>query len=111
LPDVLFEFDSARLTRGARGTVGEIADVLRAHPERLISVEGHTDSSGTVEYNSRLSEQRARSVASELSMDGVSRRNIRVRGFGESQPVSSNRTEAGRSRNRRVEVVIENEAR
>lgn len=111
LPDVLFEFDSARLTPEARRTAHEIAEVVATVPGRLISVEGHTDSTGTLEYNQRLSQDRARSTADELVAEGVSRRQIHTRGFGETQPIASNKTEAGRGRNRRVEVIIENSAR
>lgn len=108
LPDVLFEFDSAHLTGPARSTVKDIAEVLSGYPERRVSVEGHTDSVGTVQYNIKLSEERARSVASDLSAYGVARKKITTRGLGEGDPIASNRTEAGRQRNRRVEVIIEN---
>lgn len=108
LPDVLFEFNSYALTREARNIVSDIAKVVRDTRGRRISVEGHTDSIGTTAYNQKLSEQRARSVADDLVASGVSRGVVRVRGFGESNPIASNNTEAGRKRNRRVEVVIEN---
>lgn len=108
LPDVLFQFDSHQLRNDAFRAVGEIAKVVQDYPERKISVEGHTDSVGTIKYNQRLSEARARSVADELVAQGVSRRRIATYGYGESDPISSNRTEAGRSRNRRVEVIIMN---
>lgn len=108
LPDVLFEFDSARLTGDARGTVGEIAGVVKNYEGRRVAVEGHTDSVGTVSYNLRLSQDRARSVANELVAHGLSNRNIVTRGLGESDPIASNLNESGRSRNRRVEVIIEN---
>lgn len=108
LPDILFEFNKARLTPEAVRTAHEITEVLRSAQDRLISVEGHTDSMGTVAYNQHLSEQRARSVASELVASGVSRQRISTRGFGESAPIASNSTEDGRQRNRRVEVIIQN---
>lgn len=108
LPDVLFEFDSARLTGDARRVVGDISDALRQAPGRTVSIEGHTDSIGTLEYNQTLSEARARSVASELVVQGVARGKIATRGYGESQPIASNKTDSGRQRNRRVEVIIEN---
>jgi len=108
LPDVLFEFDKSNLRSDALRAVREIADVVGRYPERAISVEGHTDSVGTIAYNQRLSEDRARSVAQQLASDGVERRRIRSRGFGESDPIASNRTEEGRARNRRVEVILEN---
>ena len=108
LPDVLFEFDSARLTSSARATARDIARALRDVPGRRISVEGHTDSVGTVSYNQRLSESRARSVADALVDAGVSSQSIKTRGYGERDPVASNSSEVGRQRNRRVEVVIQN---
>lgn len=109
LPDVLFAFDRSDLTPSARHTVRDIARAVSDNSkERDISVEGHTDSVGTPAYNKRLSEARARAVAAELSAAGISRPRLRVRGFGESQPLASNETAAGRQRNRRVEVIIEN---
>ncbi len=108
LPDVLFEFDSARLSGGANRTVREIAEVVREQGRRSIAVEGHTDSLGTVAYNERLSEARARAVADRLVANGVSRSTIAARGFGESRPIASNSSPEGRQRNRRVEVILEN---
>lgn len=107
LPDVLFEFDSARLTNRARDIAEEIAKVAR-DARRNLSVEGHTDSVGKTQYNQRLSNDRAEAVAEELQDLGIPRRAISVQGFGESRPVASNATAEGRGRNRRVEVVIEN---
>ena len=109
LPDVLFEFGRSRLTNDARGTVSQIADVLRQFPERKISVEGHTDSVGSIQYNQQLSEDRARSVGEQLSSEGVLRRRIKIEGFGELDPIASNQNDSGRQRNRRVEVIIEND--
>jgi outer membrane protein OmpA-like peptidoglycan-associated protein len=108
LPDVLFEFDSARLTGGAARTVDEIARAIKEVSGRSISVEGHTDSVGTLSYNQRLSESRARSVADALHRVGTPKRVMSVRGFGENDPITSNSSESGRQRNRRVEVIIEN---
>jgi len=108
LPDVLFEFDSAKLTPASRQTARDIAEAVRTSPRRLISVEGHTDSIGTVEYNQRLSLARAQSVVAALNSEGISRGRVTPRGFGESNPIAANNTVAGRQRNRRVEVIIEN---
>lgn len=108
LPDVLFDFNSAKLTDDARRASAEIASVVSQYPNRNISVEGHTDSVGTIEYNKRLSEDRARSVADELAYQGVPKRRISTYGYGESDPIASNRSDLGRQRNRRVEVIIEN---
>ena len=108
LPDVLFEFGKAELKVDALRATRQIADVVKQYPQRRLSVEGHTDSIGTIQYNQRLSENRARSVVNELVAQGVSRGRVETRGFGESDPIASNRTEAGRARNRRVEVIVEN---
>lgn len=108
VPDVLFEFGRADLTRGAEGTVGEIAKAVRNFPQRRIFVEGHTDSVGSAGFNDRLSRDRARSVADSLVDRGVAPRRITTRGFGETQPIASNSSSTGRAKNRRVEVIIEN---
>ncbi len=108
LPDVLFEFDSSALTPAARSVARDVANAIHNVPNRHISIEGHTDSIGTIEYNQKLSEARARSVASELIADGTPRARISTRGYGESRPIASNKTDSGRQRNRRVEIVIEN---
>lgn len=108
LPDVLFEFDSSRLTADASRTVREIAAVLREQGRRHISVEGHTDSLGTVAYNERLSAARAQAVADRLIASGVPRSGLVARGYGESRPIASNSSPEGRQRNRRVEVIVEN---
>lgn len=107
LPDVLFEFDSARLTSDARGVIRDIARVLTSVKGRRIAVEGHTDSTGSSDYNKKLSSRRASSVAGALSRYGVPRRQMRTQGFGEDYPIATNSTRAGRQRNRRVEVIVE----
>lgn len=110
LPDVLFEFGSSRITPAAEETTQEIARVLSKVQGRSVAVEGHTDSVGTYEYNQKLSEARARTVAQSLINQGVPRQMVNTRGLGESDPIASNNTDVGRSRNRRVEVIIENSA-
>lgn len=115
LPDVLFEFNSSRLTPGARGKVARIASVLRSRAEeRRITVEGHTDSIGSEAYNQALSEQRAEAVAQELSFDGIRESRLTQRGYGERYPIAPNTradgsdNPSGRAKNRRVEVIIAN---
>lgn len=116
LPDILFDFNKATLSSGSRGKIDDIADVLQGPNvrQRSVSVEGHTDSIGSESYNQRLSERRAETVAGALSAGGVSSSRIRSRGFGERYPIAPNQRDdgsdnpAGRARNRRVEVVIEN---
>jgi outer membrane protein OmpA-like peptidoglycan-associated protein len=94
------------LPASALGTVQEIAQVLRKAPSRRLTVEGHTDSVGTIDYNHRLSEARARNVADALYSEGIAHRNITIHAYGETTPIATNRTEEGRRRNRRVEVVV-----
>jgi len=108
LPDVLFEFGKAELTSDAGSTVAEIADVIKGAPNRHLAVEGHTDSIGSIDYNYRLSDSRARRVAQALEANGIPARKITTRAMGETTPIASNKTEQGRRRNRRVEVIIEN---
>lgn len=109
LPDILFEFDRDRLTPEARRTIDEISDVIRDVPHRDLSVEGHTDSVGSMRYNKDLSLRRAQSVAKELGRHGIPATRMRIQGYGEGAPIATNNSEAGRARNRRVEVIIENE--
>ncbi len=108
LPDILFQFDRARLTPEAHRTLDEIIDVVRTVKDRPISVEGHTDSVGTVMYNKQLSLRRARAVSQKLASRGVPRGQITVTGYGEGAPIATNNSDAGRARNRRVEIIIEN---
>lgn len=111
LPNVNFEFDSADLTRDGRDKVNQIANIIRRDaPNRKISVEGHAsrESAAQEDYNQRLSERRANTVADAIERDGVDARSVSARGLGTRAPVATNDTESGRSQNRRVEVIIEN---
>jgi len=115
LPDVLFEFNSDRLTAEARDKVAHIATALNDQAKgRRVSVEGHADAIGSEAYNIALSEHRAKSVARELGYDGVRESQLTTHGYGEKYPVAPNTNAdgsdnaAGRAKNRRVEVVIEN---
>jgi outer membrane protein OmpA-like peptidoglycan-associated protein len=108
LPDMLFEFDRYHLTKTAKITINEISFVLKDVTHRELSIEGHTDSIGKVVYNKQLSLKRAEAVANELKQKGVTGSGMKVRGLGEGYPIATNNSEAGRSRNRRVEIIIEN---
>lgn len=110
ISDVLFDFDSAMLRPGARERLARVAGILLSTPGLNINVEGHTDSVGTDGYNQRLSESRAASVRDYLVRQGISQGAVGTAGFGESQPVVSNATAAGRQQNRRVELVVSGEA-
>jgi outer membrane protein OmpA-like peptidoglycan-associated protein len=107
LPDgVTFDVASYSLKPGFRATLDQVADSLIKYPNSLIDVYGHTDSTGSDAYNQTLSENRARTVAAYLQSRGVPAARIRSQGFGETMPVADNTTEAGRMKNRRVEIKI-----
>lgn len=104
--DVLFDVNSASLKQGAYVEIDRVAKVLQQYPQTTIVIAGHTDSTGSEDHNQRLSERRAMSVSNALANQGVSPARMRTIGFGESQPVADNNTEAGRQLNRRVVVTI-----
>lgn len=109
LHDVLFDTGHATLKEGAQGKLDQLASVLKNHPERRVLVEGFTDSVGSPASNLALSRARADAVRSALMAHGVPADRIDTRGNGETRPVASNSTQAGRQQNRRVEVVFSDE--
>lgn len=106
LPGVEFEHDSDRLTASSRQTLDDAAATLQKHPDILVEVAGHTDSSGSDAYNQHLSEQRALAVMAFLADAGVDKGRMTVRGYGESEPLADNATPEGRAENRRVELRV-----
>lgn len=84
----------------------DLARSLNQYPNTDALVVGHTDSTGSEDYNQTLSERRANSVATYLAQQGISPSRMQISGMGESQPVASNATEAGRQQNRRVEIAL-----
>lgn len=106
--DVLFDFDKADVRPDAAAALGRLATVIRAYPTGRVEIEGHTDSKGDDAYNQRLSERRAESVKRWLvEREGIAADRLATRGAGESRPMADNATDAGRQKNRRVEVVIQ----
>jgi outer membrane protein OmpA-like peptidoglycan-associated protein len=110
LSDVLFDVDRATLKPGAREKLARVAGILASHPDLHIEIEGHTDSTGSDDYNQRLSERRAESVRAYLVEQHVAPAVVGTAGFGESRPVATNGTAAGRQQNRRVELVVTGES-
>jgi len=106
MPDVLFDTGKADLKSTARERMAKVAGILIAYPDIHVEIDGYTDSTGSLELNERLSQQRAESVRSYLSSQGVNSSAITTQGFGPSQPIASNDTAAGRQQNRRVELVV-----
>jgi outer membrane protein OmpA-like peptidoglycan-associated protein len=106
MPDVLFDTGKYTLKPGARERLAKVAGILQAYPDLHVQVEGHTDNVGGVEFNQRLSEERAGTVRSFLIAQGVRPEIIDSRGAGMSEPVASNDTASGRQMNRRVDLVV-----
>lgn len=106
LRGVNFEFDSNRLTPEAMQILNDVAETLKAYPDVRVDVEGHTDGLGSDGYNLSLSEKRAVAVVNYLIIRGIPPSQMRPVGYGETQPIDSNFTEAGRSNNRRVAFTV-----
>jgi outer membrane protein OmpA-like peptidoglycan-associated protein len=107
LPEgVTFDTASYTLKPQFRQTLDRVADNLERYPDSLVDVYGHTDAVGSEAYNQTLSENRAQTVASYLTTQGVASARLRSQGFGETMPIADNGTEEGRARNRRVEIKI-----
>ena len=103
---ITFDFNSSAVKSQFRGTLDQVSQTLGSYQSTYVDVTGHTDSIGTDAVNQRLSDERARAVADYLSARGVNRARIATRGFGKTQPIASNADDAGRARNRRVEIHI-----
>jgi len=106
MPDVLFDTGQHTLKVGARERLAKVAGILLAYPDLHVNVEGHTDNVGGLEFNQRLSEERANAVRTFLVEQGVRLENIESHGVGMSEPVASNSTREGRQMNRRVDLVV-----
>jgi len=103
---ILFGYDKSDLSTEAMGNLDKLVEVLGNYPDTDIEIQGHTDSSGSEEYNQGLSERRAGAVSSYLVEKGVLAERVRTVGFGETVPKYDNETEEGRAQNRRVEFLI-----
>jgi outer membrane protein OmpA-like peptidoglycan-associated protein len=106
LGDVLFETGEVVLAVNAHASLAEVVDLLQTEPDKLIRIEGHTDSVGSADSNLSLSEQRAIAVQDALVELGVDRHRVTAIGLGEDFPIATNETDEGRSRNRRVDVIL-----
>ena len=103
---ITFGFDSSALQPQFRPVLDDLAMTLNEYNQTIIEVAGHTDSVGDAAYNQNLSEQRAATVANYLAGRGVMRDRMITIGAGETRPIASNDTEAGRAQNRRVEITL-----
>ncbi|HWR52258.1 MAG TPA: OmpA family protein [Bryobacteraceae bacterium] len=109
MSDVLFDTGKYSLRPLAREKLAKVAGIVSGHPGLQLDVEGHTDSVGSDDYNQQLSEHRGGAVRDYLSQQGMAAGSVTMKGLGETQPVASNDTAAGRQQNRRVELVISGE--
>jgi len=106
LHGITFEFNRADIKPSSYSILDEAVELLKKHPEIRIEIGGHTDWVGSDSYNLELSALRAESVKRYLIEHGISASMLITRGYGESQPIASNSTEAGRAQNRRIEFRI-----
>ncbi len=107
IEDVYFDFDHMVMTAQEEAKLKEVAAYLKAHPAARVIVEGHCDSVGTAPYNVGLGDRRAKSVVYYLIFDlGISPGRMEYKSLGEMQPAESNKTDAGRARNRRGHLVL-----
>jgi outer membrane protein OmpA-like peptidoglycan-associated protein len=106
MSDVLFDFNKYSLKPEAREKLAKVSGILLAYPNLKVQVEGYTDNIGSDEYNQKLSERRAGSVRDYFVSQSVPEPNLSAAGYGKTHPVADNSTNAGRSQNRRVELVV-----
>ena len=106
LPDILFDLNEASLKPEAQLVLAKLAGILLIMPNQGATIEGHTDSTGSAEYNLDLSQRRATAVKHFLQLQGLGPARLHAVGFGMEQPVADNSSADGRKRNRRVEIVI-----
>jgi outer membrane protein OmpA-like peptidoglycan-associated protein len=107
--DVLFDTAKADLRPGAREALAKLSGIVLNYPTLQLTIEGHTDSTGTEEFNQKLSEKRASNVRDYLVGQGLSADSIVSKGMGQQMPVADNATAQGRQKNRRVEIIVAGE--
>jgi len=110
MSDVLFDFNKYTLKPEAREKLAKVSGILLAYPGLKVQVEGYTDNIGSDEYNQKLSEERADGVRDYLVSQSVKDDNVTAAGYGKSNPVADNSSNAGRAQNRRVQLVVSGDA-
>lgn len=103
---ILFDFDSANLRKEGYDNLRKLADIINRDEDTTLMIVGHTDSRGDEDYNVSLSERRAQSASRFMISEGLASSRIQITGRGEYEPLSENETDAGRQKNRRIEVAI-----
>ena len=102
---ITFETGKSDIQPESQEIVSQIAEMLKANPTLKISIEGHTDDAGNAISNKTLSEDRAKAVMNALILKGINKSLLSAKGWGQEKPISDNRSEEGRAKNRRVEIV------
>ncbi len=105
--NITFDVNSSTVATSFVPTLQSVAKVLDEYENTLVTVSGHTDSSGSENYNQLLSEQRATAVANIILSEGIVVERVAAQGFGELQPIANNATAEGRAENRRVEITLD----
>lgn len=100
-----FETGKADIKPESQAIVDQVADMLKANDSLRVGIEGHTDNVGTAAFNKTLSENRAKSVMNAIISRGVDKARLTATGWGQEKPMADNKTEDGRAKNRRVEIV------
>ena len=109
MADVLFETGKFALSQDAQLKLAKLSGIIQAHPGLNLAIEGHTDTTGTADFNMKLSQQRGDAVREFLISQGLSPDIITAKGMGQDNPVADNSTAAGRKLNRRVEIIVSGE--
>ena len=109
LGDVVFDAGKASLKPSATTAIDRLAQLLGVYPERSVRIEGHTDSLGDAAANQQLSERRAAAVRDALLARGIAAARVEAVGYGATRPIADNRSESGRQKNRRIEIVLSDE--
>ncbi|MFD2785319.1 OmpA family protein [Hymenobacter rubripertinctus] len=103
---ILFDTNKSELRAASMSEIQKMSEVLKKYPDTNVLVEGHTDASGSDAINNPLSQRRAQAVANYTIGQGVDASRVTTQGYGSSQPIADNTTEAGKQANRRVEIAI-----
>ena len=105
---VLFDFNKSTLQPASDPVLQQILDLLKKNPTQKIEIQGHTDNVGGDAYNQTLSEARAKAIVTWLTQHGIAGDRLTAKGFGKTRPIADNATDAGRAKNRRVEIADPN---
>jgi outer membrane protein OmpA-like peptidoglycan-associated protein len=104
--NIYFSLNKSDITKDSEFEVNKMAKLLKKSSTMKIEIQGHTDKVGGDEHNLQLSYERANSVRDFLISKGINRKRIKIKGFGSRKPVASNKTEAGKAKNRRTEFLV-----